>query len=700
MKITKIKKRDGSIVNFDKEKIKNAIFKACLTVYTVKDSENISKLATTIVLDRLKKTKIKGIPTVENIQDIVESALVKLGYERVAKNYILYRHERDRVRKVKTFIGVKDELKLPLNAIQILERRYLLRNDKQEIIESPGQLFQRVARAVGSAEKKCKNSPYSYSQLEEKFYYMMRALEFLPNSPTLMNAGTPMGQLSACFVLPVEDSIESIFSTLKSMAQIHQTGGGTGFSFSNLRPKGDLVNSTKGTASGPLSFMRIFSTATSVIVQGGRRRGANMGILRCDHPDILEFIEAKNKEGEFTNFNLSVAITDRFMDAFKKNKDFNLINPRTKKIVIKLSAKEIFEHITHSAWRTGDPGLVFIDRINRYNPTPELGPIESTNPCGELPLLPYESCNLGSINLAKIVKKEKVDWDRLKELVWLGVRFLDNVIEINRYTLPEIENITKANRKIGLGVMGFSDMLIQLGIPYSSNTAILWAKRIMKFISKESHKASERLANERGVFPNFKKSIYYKKHPMRNATCTTVAPTGTISIIADCSSGIEPIFAVSYIRNVIGGPQLIEVNPYFEKIAHKNKFYSEDLMLEIAQRGTIRNMGHIPVNIRRLFATALDINPIQHLRIQSSFQLYTDNSVSKTINLPASASPVDIKNIYLEAYRLRCKGITIYRYGTKKGQILEIGSLSLPTGRFIQAHPEYSGGCLATECHF
>lgn len=673
MKFTKIKKRDGSIVRFDKDKIKNAIFKAC-------HNERIAWVAASSVLNNLQKTRFRGIPTVENIQDMVESILIKLGYERIAKNYILYRHERDRLRSAKRFFGVKDELKLPINSIQILEHRYLLRNERQEIIESPSQLFQRVAKAIASAEKIAKRS-----KLEEEFYHMMRNLEFMPNSPTLMNAGTPMGQLSACFVLPVSDSIESIFSTLKDMAKIHQTGGGTGFDFSHLRPKGSLVNSTKGSASGPISFMRIFDTATSVIVQGGRRRGANMGILRCDHPDILEFIDTKNSETELTNFNLSVAVTNRFMEAVKKNK---------------LPEREIFEHIIHSAWRTGDPGLIFIDRINQYNPTPALGPIESTNPCGELPLLPYESCNLGSINLAKMLKNGRMDWDKLREAIWLGVRFLDNVIDVNKYILPDIERMTRGNRKIGLGVMGFADMLIQLGIPYDSRDAVLWAKRIMSFIKSESHNASTSLARERGVFPNFKKSIYYKNRQMRNATTTTVAPTGTISIIAGCSSGIEPIFAVSYVRNVIGGTQLLEVNLYFEEMAHRYKFYSEDLMIEIAQKGTIRDIRHIPQRIRRLFCTALDINPLQHLRIQSGFQQFTDNSVSKTINLPSDSRPVDIKNIYLEAYRLRCKGITIYRYGSKKDQILQIGSLLTPKKRFIEVHPEYSGGCVASECHF
>ena len=579
------------------------------------------------------------------------------------------------------------------NAIQVLRHRYLLRNDNGEITETPNQLFRRVAAVVAAAEKRFRKTKSSASKMEERFYTAMNRTEFLPNSPTLMNAGTSMGQLSACFVLPVDDSINSIFTALTNMARIHQTGGGTGFNFSSLRPRNDLIKTTKGFASGPVSFMRIFDTATGVIVQGGRRRGANMGILRCDHPDIMDFIEAKTDQSSFANFNLSVAITDKFMAALNKNRKFSLVNPRTQKTARSLPAREIFDCIARSAGQTGDPGLVFIDRINRCNPTPSLGPIEATNPCGELPLLPYESCNLGSINLVRTIKNNSIDWNKLKELVWLGVRFLDNVIEVNNYILPETEKITKGNRKIGLGIMGFADMLLLLGIPYNSPAAVRQAKTIMRFISREAGYASGALARDRGVFPNFKYSIYDKKQPRRNATCTTIAPTGTISIIAGCSSGIEPIFGISYTRRIIDGPRLSYQNPYFVTAARKNKFYSRALMQAIARKGTAKNIKQVPLAIRALFATALDISPQQQLLIQTAFQKYVDNSVSKTINLRPGAGITHIKKIYREAYKLRCKGITVYRQGTRKGQILLSGT------RRPRNQSKYSGPCSTRECY-
>ncbi len=461
------------------------------------------------------------------------------------------------------------ELRLPINALKVLERRYLLKDDERNVIEAPLQLFRRVAKHIALAEDNFKDKQYKRKEIEEKFFAMMRNLEFMPNSPTLMNAGTKMGQLSACFVLPVRDSMQSIFKALSDMSVIHQTGGGTGFDFSHLRPKRDLVYSTKGEASGPVSFMSIYDTATGVIVQGGRRRGANMGILRVDHPDIVEFIEAKLKEGRFSNFNLSVAVTSEFMRAFYKNGSYRLINPRTKKETNKVKARQIFERIVNSAWRTGDPGLVFIDEINRHNPTPGVGRIEATNPCGEVPLLPYESCNLASLNLSKFVlANQRLDWQKLSESIKWGVRFLDNVIEVNKFPLPEIKEITFKNRKIGLGVMGFADMLILLGIPYNSKQAVEFAAKLMRFIRKESLKASAGLAKARGVFPNFKKSIYAKNNfKVRNATVNTIAPTGTISIIAGCSSGIEPLFALSYTRNILDGDHLVEVNPCLEEVS-------------------------------------------------------------------------------------------------------------------------------------
>jgi len=489
------------------------------------------------------------------------------------------------------------------------------------------------------------------------------------------------------------------------MARIHQTGGGTGFNFSRLRPKGDLVSSTKGEASGPVSFMSIFDQGTGVIVQGGRRRGANMGILRCDHPDIVDFIEAKVQEGAFSNFNLSVAATDEFLEAAKKNDSFDLINPRTKKKVKSMNAKALFDLIVYSAWRSGDPGVVFLDEINRRNPTPQVGRIEATNPCGEIPLLPYESCNLASINLSKFVNRSSVEWEELKERIWWGVRFLDDVIEVNMYPLPEIQKMTHDNRKIGLGVMGFADMLVKLGIPYSDEEALRLGSKIMKFFHEESLKASQNLAKERGVFPNYKKSIYPKKNlKLRNATLNTVAPTGTISIISGCSSGIEPLFALNYVRNVLSGRKLFEMNPLFEEELQKRGLYSKELLADAGKFGSIQDIRELPPELKKVFVTAFDIRPDQHLKIQAAFQKYTDNSVSKTINLPPDATVEDVRNIYLLAHELKCKGITIYRYGTKKNQVLSFDTRTAEESGedfdFIAAASEYSGGCHSGLCPF
>ncbi|UCH12880.1 MAG: adenosylcobalamin-dependent ribonucleoside-diphosphate reductase [Candidatus Omnitrophota bacterium] len=576
---------------------------------------------------------------------------------------------------------VKEDIKLSPNAMYLLKRRYLLKDDNKNITETPSELFRRAAYNVSQAERNFK-SPFKASEIEEKFYQIMYNLEFLPNSPTLMNAGTFLNQLSACFVLPVEDSIEGIFESLKTMAQIHKSGGGTGFSFSHLRPKGNLVASTKGEASGPVSFMSIYNQATGVIVQGGRRRGANMGILRCDHPDIMDFIEAKKKEGSFVNFNLSVGATDKFIDAVRLNKNFNLVNPRTKKTVRKVKARAIFDAIAKAAWHSGDPGLVFLDEINRKHSLRKMGKIEAMNPCGELPLLPYESCNLGSINLTKVVKAGRIDWEKLKELVRLGIRFLDDVIEVNKFPLSRIKEITSSNRKIGFGIMGFADMLIGLGIPYTSKKAVEVAKAIMSFIHNESLNASHGLAKERGVFRNYRYSIYAKKNfKIRNATVNTIAPTGSISIIAGCSSGIEPIFAVTFLRNVLSGTRMFEINPLFEKSIKKKGLFKKGLITKVARSGSIQNIKEIPQDMRKIFITAFDVPPRQHLLIQAAFQKHTDNSVSKTVNLAKDATVKDVKDIYLLAHKLRCKGITVYRYGSRKKQVLSFES-------------EYLGSCV------
>jgi ribonucleoside-diphosphate reductase alpha chain len=534
---------------------------------------------------------------------------------------------------------------------------------------------------------------------------MMNRLEFIPNSPTLMNAGTSLGQLSACFVLPVEDSIDGIFESLKNMAQIHQTGGGTGFDFSQLRPMGDLVSTTKGSASGPMSFMSIFNQATGVIVQGGRRRGANMGILRCDHPDIEDFIEAKIQEGSFSNFNLSVGITDKFMDAVHSHADFDLLNPRNERKVRSIKARALFDLMVYSSWRTGDPGMIFLDEINRRNPTPRLGRIEATNPCGEIPLLPYESCNLGSIDLSKYVKNGTLDWERLKKTIWWGVRFLDDVIQVNNYPLDQIKKIASENRKIGLGVMGFADMLIRMGIPYTGDEAVKVSSEVMKFFHQASIEASVDLAKERGVFPNHARSVFSKKNILlRNATVNTVAPTGTISIIAGCSSGIEPLFALSYVRNVLSGTRFFEIHPMFEMELRRRGLYSKELIAEVGRVGSLQNILSIPDDLKRVFITSFDVPAAQHLRIQAAFQKHTDNSVSKTINLPSDATVEDVRRIFMEAHELRCKGITIYRYNTKKGQVLSFDSRSMGEREedmnFIMAASEYSGGCHSGLCAF
>ncbi|MCS4542003.1 MAG: ATP cone domain-containing protein [Euryarchaeota archaeon] len=1054
IQISEIRKRDGRIAKFEQEKITNAIHKAILAVKS-EDGILAKQLSDQVVSTIEEKFKGK-IPGVEDVQDIVEEVLIRNGLANVAKAYILYRQKRTELREAKKFIGVYDELKLPLNATSVLERRYLLKDEKGNLIETPAQMFRRVAKAIAIPDL-IYDKNADVKKTEEEFYQLMANLEFLPNSPTLFNAGTELAQLAACFVLDVSDSLPSIFEAVKNAALIFQSGGGVGYSFSKLRPKGDMVKSTKSVASGPCSFMRVFDVATDVIKSGGKRRGANMGILRVDHPDIIEFITAKEKEGQLANFNISVAVTDKFMEAVEKDEQYDLINPRTGKSVKKLRARDVFDLIVTMAWRTGDPGIVFIDEINRHNPTPTLGAIESTNPCvtrdtfvttdeglvridnlhnpqrvlardgafhsiawvgrtgfkevykiktkagyevkatpdhrfltangiwkpareltgndrlvlqadgkfgtfhvdrelalalgwligdgcltrnledvilnfntgekleimpvlkryldklnkreiksqfygnevrlkysskiaklfydlgveptetckkavpssvftmdresvrnflsalfsadsspqgnrrkgvsirlvsvslkllkqvqllllqfgiysriyenrrnarwkflpdskggmkkyhchaehelvitresmfkfikeigfclssktlkferikpqrifkenpnlqvetvepigvdevydlnepttnsfsangiithncGEVPLLPYESCNLGSINLSKMVNEEKkeIDWEKLRRTVYTTVHFLDNVIDANKYPLPEIEKMTKANRKIGLGIMGFADALLKLGIRYDSEEALSIAEKLMKFISDEARKKSVKLALERSPFPNFEVSIWKEKgyKAMRNATLTAVAPTGTISIIAGCSSGIEPNFAISFIRNVMG-TQLLEVNQYFEKIMKERGLYSTELMMKIARKGSIQNMKEISEDIREIFVTSLDISPEWHVRMQAAFQKYVDNAVAKTVNLPHEATLEDVRKIFWLAYKLKCKGVTIYRYGSKKEQVLYIGPTVSKTegGREqVTAESEYAGECPTGVCPF
>ncbi len=610
-------------------------------------------------------------------------------------------------------------ISLSPNALVVLERRYLKKDRRGRPVETPQDLFKRVARTIADADRKF-DPKAEIKKAEQEFYTLLSELVFLPNSPTLMNAGRRLGQLAACFVLPVEDSIDSIFETLRHTAMIHKSGGGTGFSFSRIRPENDTVLSTRGISSGPISFMTVFDVATETVKQGGTRRGANMGILRVDHPDIEAFIQSKTDLAKLNNFNISVAITSSFMEAltadppatrlpspgtassfntgmrgnggqvasppktsppakdrhWRAGKDYDLINPRNDKVIKRVSARAIFDKIVRAAWQSGEPGIVFLDHMNRANPTPHLGEIEATNPCGEQPLLPYESCNLGSINLSKMISDGKLNRTKLRQGIRSAVHFLDNVIEINKYPLRQIEAVSKKARKIGLGVMGFADMLIKLGVPYDSKGAVRQAEQVMSFILREARKASSELAKKRGNFPAYEGSIFDEpKTPyMRHATVTTVAPTGTISIIAGCSSGVEPIFAVAYERRVLDGEALFEMHPLFEKVAKQDGFYSNELAEQIAETGSIQHIKGIPDKIKRLFVSAHDIAPEWHIRIQAAFQKYTDNAVSKTVNFPQDATPADIEKVYRLAYESGCKGVTIYRYGSRDRQVLNIGT--------------------------
>lgn len=570
-------------------------------------------------------------------------------------------------------------LHLTTQAIEILKKRYLKKDAQGRVTESPEEMFWRVAQNIAEAERFYGNRT-SPEEVSENFFRMMASLDFLPNSPCLMNAGRELQQLAACFVLPIEDSLDSIFETVKQTALIHQSGGGTGFAFSRLRPKDDSVQSTGGVASGPVSFMRVFNMATEVIKQGGTRRGANMGVLKVDHPDIMEFIAIKQNPNEMENFNLSVGITKAFMEAVEKDGEYSLINPRTKKEVKRLRAREVLEAMVTSAWESGDPGVLFLDRINGANPTPDLGEIESTNPCGEVPLLPYEPCVLGSINLLHMLRKRnggwETDFEKIKRTVREAVHFLDNVIDMNKYPMPQIGQMAKGNRKIGLGIMGLAHYFIRLGIPYNSPKALEVAKGLMSFIQYQAKQQSMELAEQRGVFPNFKGSLYDRPGGMRlrNATLTTVAPTGTLSLLANCSNGIEPLFALQYIRRALEDMEIQITDPLFIELGEQEGFLTQELLRSLGEGLKIQDLPQIPEMVKKLFVTTFEIPPIWHIKIQSAFQEYTDNAVSKTINFPQDATKEEVREAFLMAYQERCKGITVYRSGSRSKQVLACGT--------------------------
>lgn len=574
-------------------------------------------------------------------------------------------------------------------ALDVLRKRILRRDERGTLVESPDEMFWRVAREIAKVERNYV-SEAEVHKTSQAFHHLLASLDFLPNSPTLVNAGLPSGQLAGCFVLPIEDSMESIFGTLRDMALIQKSGGGTGFSFSRLRPRNDWIESTRGQSSGPVSFMRLYDYACQTNRMGGVRSGANMGVMRFDHPDILEFIESKNTQNSLQTFNISVGVTDHFMDCVRRSTEYSLINPHTGQESGRLNARYVFDLIVESAWKTGDPGLVFLDAINRANPTPLVGEIEATNPCGEQPLLPYESCNLGSINVSRFVEDGKIEFESLGKTVQLAVRFLDNVIDVNRYPIPRIEERSKANRKIGLGIMGFADMLVLLGIPYDSEDAVRVGRELMSFVSAEAKAESCRLAELKGVFPNYAMSVFRDRDKrMRNATLTTIAPTGTISLIANCSSGIEPLFAICYVRHMMGEQKDFAIHPLFEELAGKH--LNEGLRNRIFESGSVQSVEGIPESIQKLFVTAHDIDPVWHVRMQAAFQEYVDSAVSKTVNLRRSASPEDIAKIYLLAHELGCKGITVFRDGSREGQVLRPGKSKQPMPAGAQVCPECNG---------
>ncbi len=699
--LSKIIKRDGREVKFELSKLTAAILKAGRETGEFKKGE-AKRLAEIAVQLVLKTHGGKKFVQVEELQDIVEQVLMAAGHFESAKAYILYREKRSEVRRMERLIGVRDDLGLNLNQLRIMENRYLLKDENGKVIETPKELFERVAKNLVKAERKYKISKTKRRKLEEEFYEVMATMRFVPAGRTLNNAGTPQNQLANCFVLPVEDSMEAIFEAVKWTALVQQTGGGTGFNFSHLRPKGDVVTkSSGGFATGPVSFMKVFDAATAQVMQGEKKRGANMGILNVDHPDILEFISCKSEGGEVENFNISVGITDKFMKAVEKDKDWDLINPRTGEVVSTIKARSLMSQIVAMAWRTGDPGVIFLDEINRNNPLlAKYGPIEATNPCGEQPLHPFDACNLGSINLAKFVKDgdavtrwhKKIDWEDLRKTIRVAVRMLDNVIDVSKYPLSQISKTVRANRRIGLGVMGWADMLYQLRIQYDSKEAVKLAEKISKFIFEVSWEMSEELAKEKGVFPRWSESDFArgtarackngKPRKVRNVAITTIAPTGSISMLADASSGIEPVFALSYVKNVVTDEGLNYVNKYFQKELEQASWADGDpehkvrdrIVRDVARTGSLAEVSGVPKEIKEVYRTAHDISPEWHIKMQAAWQKWIDNAVSKTVNFANEATIDDVWKAYMLAWKLKCKGTTIYRDGSKDFQILSVGN--------------------------
>ncbi|GAB93912.1 putative ribonucleotide reductase [Gordonia rhizosphera NBRC 16068] len=678
---------------FDVKRIESAIARAAREV-----GDPQSRLPTEVaaaVADALATRPHTGQVTVEEVQDLVETQLNAAGRSDIARAYIVYRQRRAELRAAKALVGVRDELKLSLAAVTVLNDRYLLRDEQGRATESTGELMDRVAVHVAATEDTHRAG--SSAQWAERFSALLRGLEFLPNSPTLMNAGTRIGFLSGCVVLPLDDSLRSIFTTLGHAAEIHQAGGGTGYAFSHLRPAGDFVAGTGGMSSGPMSFLRLFDTASDVVSMAGRRRGANMAVLDVSHPDVYEFATAKaGARDELSHFNLSVGVTDAFLRAVERGATHRLVNPRTHKTVARVSAADLFGAICEAAHACGDPGLLFLDAINRANPLPHRGRIEATNPCGEVPLLPHESCNLGSINLARMCAHGTVDWDRLTAVTTEAVRFLDDVIDVNVYPFGELADASHASRKVGLGMMGLAELLAALGIPYDSDEAVRLAGRIAAHIQRAAHAASAELAVERGPFPAFADSRFAASQPIRNAQLTSVAPTGTISLIAGTTAGIEPMFAIAYTRSVLGR-HLLEVNPCFDRLARDQGFYTDSLATEIAQKGGVRAYPGVPAAVRAAFPTALEIAPEWHLRIQAAVQRHVDAAVSKTVNLPATATVDDVRAIYLAAWKAKVKGVTVYRYGSREGQVL---TFAADRSAIPRADTSFSGGCAGRVCDF